>query len=75
MRLMGFYNEYGYNITDIDTGLDLYHAGNSPFESTDVIPSGLSLKKIKKMCNNTGKEMARENNCEWIGVEVETALV
>ena len=41
MKLIGYYNEYGYEITDVDNNEVIYSAENSPYDSQQ----GVSLDK------------------------------
>jgi hypothetical protein len=72
--IFGEYNKYGYKLFSSRNGQveEVYCAGNSPYESTAIIPcnSGtLPLKTIRKYCIQTGKEMAKEKGCKWNGLE------
>ena len=69
-KVIGYYNKNGYTINDVETGEELYCAGNNPLESTGVIENGLPLETIKQYCEQTGKEIAVENNAEFIGIEL-----
>lgn len=68
MELAGYFDEFGYTIEDCVTGKELYRAGNNPLESSSVVSNGLPIKTIKKYCKQTLKEMAKENNCGFVGV-------
>ncbi len=70
-RLIGYYNEYGYFIMDLNTNEELYNAGNSPFDSTSILPmdKGVGLDAVKEFCESTGKEMADELSGKFLGCE------
>jgi hypothetical protein len=67
----GEYDKSGYCIFLSDNGDidEVYRAGNSPFDSYNVVSSGLALRKIREYCIRTGKEIAEENDGKWIGAE------
>ncbi len=76
MKLIGYYNEYGYEITDVDNLNSfenvVYSAGNSPNDSQQEVGldnNPLSLEAIKVLCKITLKDMAEERKVEIIGVE------
>lgn len=59
---------------DVNTdGKDIYTAGNSPFDSQGYVSArnGVGLQTMRKYCIQTSKELARENNAQYIGVERE----
>ena len=75
--VFGEYDQYGYEIF-FSNGKEveqIYRAGNSPYDSTIIIPcedecsDALSTKILRQQCIKTGKEMAKEKNCKWGGVE------
>jgi hypothetical protein len=68
-QVIGYYNARMYRIT-VD-GEEIYQAGNSPYESTVFIRpcDGVGLNRMKKYCIITAKEIAEENNAQYIGVE------
>ena len=70
-RLIGYYDEQGYSITDIDSNTELYIAGNSPFDSHQEVgvDDALSLETIKEFCESTLQEMAEELSAKVLGVE------
>ena len=63
MKLIGYYNEQGYRIANVETGETLYSAGNHPKDSQQCVSlkEGLSLKHIKLFCVLTLEEMASEH--------------
>ena len=70
-KVYGEYDKFGYKI--YLNSEQVYGAGNSPHDSTAIIPiedsDALPLKTIRKYCIKTGKEMAVEHNAKWIGAE------
>lgn len=70
--ILGQYDEYGYQIED-EKGRVLYTAGNSKYESHEVVNldrgNNLLLKQIRSFCIKTAKEMANESGVEYGGVE------
>ena len=75
--IIGFYHAHGYNIhvqEDGELTECLCEAGNSPHDSTTVIPTerGESLETLAKWCEQTGKELAEEHNLPWAGCKEET---
>ena len=68
-KVIGYYCNYQYEVT-ID-GETLYAAGNSPgcSQTYTTKENGLPLETMKKFCEQTSREMAKENNTEFIGVE------
>ena len=73
MRIIGYYNEYGYRIFDCDKVEDIHTAGNSPWESTAVVSldKAVCLDIVKSYCQDTLKEMAREKQAKIVGIEYE----
>jgi len=74
--IVGFYSRKGYNIHLQEEGQlteCLYEAGNSPFESTTIVPMdrGLTLATMRKYCEQTGREIAEEQGLEWLGCSEE----
>lgn len=75
--IIGYYNEHGYYVsrmTDGNVEDELYRAGNSRWESTDVVDpkdetNALPLAEIKAFCIQTSKEMAEEEGIGYIGVD------
>ena len=69
MKIIGFYDKFGYTIEDESTGEVLYTAGNNPLESSSIVSpeKGLTISMIKKYCRQSGKEIAKENKGEFIG--------
>lgn len=67
------YNEFGYTIWKGEE--ELYHAGNAKDSSEHTVPvsEGLPLEKIKEYSEQTGKEMAEEHGCEFMGSQYEKA--
>jgi len=67
--IIGEYNENGYQIL-YQNGNVLYSAGNNPKDSCLYSPmSRLTLSKIRSFCISTAKEIAKENNARYGGVE------
>ena len=49
---------------------ELYRAGNSPCESTLVVPLAHrheSVRTLRKWCVEEGKELAEEHGLPWLG--------
>jgi hypothetical protein len=75
--LFGIYTAYGYTIMETYSTrkgkmiAEVYHAGNSRFDSAQTFPLGgsstLSLQTIADFCEQTGKEMAEETSAKWAG--------
>jgi len=72
MRLIGYYNELEYHITDIDTNEDMHIAGNSRYDSRQysTAENGIGIEAMKECCESAGKEIACENYCEFLGTEL-----
>ena len=72
MKLIGYYNEQGYRIVNVDNGETLYSAGNHPHDSQQCVSlkEGLSLKHIKLFCVLILEEMVGEKRAEGFTVEV-----
>lgn len=73
MKIIGYYNEQGYQVeTDNPMDMILYQAGNHTLDSyqdgTDTIYQ-LPLETIRQYCEQTAKETAEENKAEFVGVE------
>lgn len=69
-EFFGVYHRYGYEIIERDgDGSPIYSAGNSPFESSTVVPrkEGLPLKTLASYCRQMGKAMAREADGTFTG--------
>ena len=68
-QVIGYYNALEYRV-EID-GEEIYHAGNSPFESQVFVSKddGVGLRKMRSYCIQTSKEIAKENNSKYVGVE------
>jgi len=71
MRLIGYYNELGYEIVDIDNNNILYTAGNSPHDSQVVAgrEDSLPLNLLKEYCIITLDNMIEDHKAENLGVE------
>lgn len=76
IRFFGTFNEYGYRIfkSDLQNSLEeVCAAGNSQFDSTQVFEPGsqgtIGLYEIEACCNDSGREIAKENNAKWLGCE------
>jgi hypothetical protein len=73
--IIGRYNRQGYDIVEIKFNDSketlLYQAGNNPFDScvSQSISNGLSLMTLRTYCIQTAKEMAKERNAKYGGVE------
>lgn len=75
-QIIGYYNELEYRVTlliDGDPQEDLYTAGNSPYDSQQSVSAedGVGLETMKIFCERTSKEMAREEEAKFLGVEYE----
>jgi hypothetical protein len=68
-QVIGYYNGLEYRV-EID-GKEVYHAGNSPFESQTFVreDDGVGLRIMRSYCIQTAKEIAKENNAKYVGVE------
>lgn len=66
-RIYAEYNELKYEIFDQD-GQVLYQAGNSPLDSQTYLSKedGVGLETMKKYAIQTGKEIAKEHNGQFI---------
>lgn len=71
MRLISYYTAKEYRVTDIDTGEAVYTAGNSPYDSQQYVSVeyGVGIGMMKVFAEQTGKAIAKEKNCEFLGVE------
>lgn len=74
--VVGFYSRKGYNCWRQEDGQlteCLYEAGNSPYDSTTIVPMdrGLTIQTMRDYCETTGKEIAEEQGLEWIGCSEE----
>ena len=73
MKLFGEYNRNGYQIFDAENPSSdpVYQAGNCQYDSAQYLPIGsdgtISLESIMEYCNSTGKDLAEEHNCKWLG--------
>jgi hypothetical protein len=75
-KVIGYYNEIEYKVFIIgESGLikHLYNAGNSPLDSQQYVNAedGIGLEKMKEYCEQTSKELAKENNLPFAGIEFE----
>jgi len=70
-KVIGYYNELLYRVEL--NGKEIYSVGNSPFDSQVYTSkeSGVGLETMKKYCEQTSKELAKENHAKFIGVEYE----
>lgn len=68
-RIIGYYNELEYSV-EID-GKEIYTAGNSPLDSQAYTSAedGVGLERMREFCEQTSRELAKENHAEFIGVE------
>lgn len=74
MKLIGFYNEFHYQIFDWTDGRInevLYEAGNSPHDSQVYVnpENGVGIETMREYCEQTLVEIADEHNAEIIGVQ------
>ena len=62
--ITGTYNEYGYTICR--NGIEIYRAGNSPYDSADVVglEDAYPLCVLCGFCKQTMGDLAREFNEE-----------
>jgi hypothetical protein len=67
--IVGYYNHYGYTVNS--NTREIYFAGNSPLDSTSVVSvkQGLCLKALRKCCLQTCKELSKERNEPFRGIE------
>ena len=71
MYIHGEVHKFGYKIIDNRTGDIIYQAGNSPYDSQQVIHDirrGLSTSKLIEYCNQTGNEIAGEQDKLYVGI-------
>ncbi len=74
-RVVGYYNELWYSVfmysDDEPTGIELYRAGNSPYDSQGYTSKedGVGLATMKRYCEQTSREIAKEKKSKFIGVE------
>jgi hypothetical protein len=68
-QAIGYYNALEYYVM-LD-GKVVYSAGNSPFDSQFYTSeyNGVGLKTMRSYCIQTTKEIAKENNAKYVGVE------
>ena len=68
-KVIGYYNELEYRV-ELD-GKEIYTAGNSKFDSQAYTSAdeGVGIKTMRSYCIQTAKELAKEHNAEYIGVE------
>jgi hypothetical protein len=73
--IIGYYNEHGYRVCNYINGNvedDIYWGGNSKWDSTsgDMDPIGTcSLEELKIFCIEMTKNIAKEMNLEFLGVD------
>ena len=70
MKLMGFYNEYGYRIMN-ENEVELYSAGNNPYDSQQManLDIALPLTIIKDFCETTINDLSEEFEADIVGIE------
>lgn len=70
MRLVGTFNEFGYQIEDVD-GNVIYTAGNNPRESSSVVSleHALDITEIMQFCRETGEDMAQDLDATFVGIQ------
>jgi hypothetical protein len=71
-QIRGVFNEYGYQIIDIETYEILYEAGNNPMDSGPsqslaVGKGAADIDTIRQWCDQTGAVMALESGDCWRG--------
>ena len=71
-KVIGYYNEYEYRV-EVDEQ-EVYQAGNSPHDSQvysrDLANfETLPLETMRKYCEQTSKEIAKEQGAKYIGVD------
>ena len=56
---------------DEPMGEQIYEAGNSPFDAQAFVDAedGVGLAKMKEYCEKTTKEIAKERNAKYIGIQ------
>jgi hypothetical protein len=72
--IIGYYSELRYTVCIVDNGQILseaYIAGNSPHDSQCFVSAdrGVGLKTMRSYCIQTSKEIAKEENLKYLGVE------
>lgn len=75
MKVIGYYDKNGYEICEIDdngqTIKELYQAGNNRYDSQqNSSDNPLPLSTLKEYCEQTGKEIAKEHNLSFVGVQL-----
>jgi len=74
-RIVGYYNEQEYSVDmfsdDEPMGVELYRAGNSPYDSQQYvsIEDGVGLETMKLYCEQTSKDIAKEQGAKFVGIE------
>lgn len=70
---IGRYNSWGYAVFNMSAGDCVYTAGNSPYDSqVYTTPEfGLSLATMREFCEQTTREIAKENGGNFDGVELD----
>lgn len=71
-KTIGYYSEYEYTV-EID-GKEVYRAGNSPFDSQVYVRdlgnyAVVPLATMKEYCDQTTRELAKENKASFVGIE------
>ncbi len=74
MKIIGYYNEQGYEIVALDENgqivKEFYQAGNNRFDSQQSsVDNPLPLSTLKRYCQQTGKDIAKEEKLPFIGIE------
>lgn len=76
LKVWGGYTKFGYTIYGLtESGAidEIYRAGNNRHESADTAtvppghPAAVSLARLAKYCEQTGREIAAELQAEWLG--------
>jgi len=73
VKYYGEFNSNGYEIfvQDGSNSESIYQAGNCKYDSAQSLPVGsdgsLDIATIESYCEQTGKEIANDNNGLWIG--------
>ena len=71
IKVIGRYHELQYEVVDFTNDQVLYTAGNSPLDSQGYVPAedGVGIDTMKQYCEKTTRQIAQEQNAEYIGVE------
>ena len=67
LKVIGRYNERKY---EIEVGGEVvYTAGNSPYDSQVYTERGVGLDTMRRYCEQTAKDIAKERKAKFLGCE------